>query len=175
MIRTKEGFDGFGSDDLNWLDQVYSEFEVDVKKGVSRVADTLDEIAEFIGADPEVLKATVAQYNTYCDNKYDYDMLKDGRFLFPVRVPPFYAVLGRNGFDATFGGIKINERMEVINTGFQPIKGLYAGGNNAGSAINVNYHPMHAGTSMSFAVCSGYIAGRSAAEYVLTKDESVAQ
>jgi len=171
LIKTKEGHGGFGAGDLSWLDEVKDDFKIDIKKGVAKAADTWEEIAKFIGAKPEVLKATVEQYNTYCDNGYDYDMIKDNKYLFPLRKPPFYAVLGRNGFDATFGGIKINERMEVINKQFDPIPGLYAAGNNAGSAINVNYHPMHAGTSMSFAVCSGYMAGKSAANYVLKKNK----
>lgn len=169
LIKNKDGHGGFGAYDLSWMDRVYADFKVDIKKGVAKKADTWGEMAAFIGAKPEILKATVEQYNTFCDNGYDFDMLKDKQYLFPLRTPPFYAILGRNGFDATFGGIKINERMEVINQKFDSIPGLYAAGNNAGSAINVNYHPMHAGTSLSFAVCSGYIAGRSAAKYVLKK------
>jgi fumarate reductase flavoprotein subunit len=170
MIKRRETFGGMDEiAGVDWLDQVYDDFKTDVTKKVAKIASTWDEIAEFMGAKPEMLKATVEQYNSCCDNGYDYDMLKDTRFLFPLRTPPFYAILGRNGFDATFGGIKINERMEVINKKYEPISGLYAVGNNAGSAINVNYHPMHAGTSMSFAVCSGYIAGKNAAKFILGK------
>jgi len=167
MIAKKDPSGGMGG--AEWFDKVYDDFKIDIKKGVAKISDSWDDIAQFIGAKPEVLKATVEQYNTYCDNGYDYDMLKDKKFLFPLRTPPFYVILGRNGFDATFGGIKINERMEVINTQYDPIPGLYAAGNNAGSAINVNYHPKHVGTSLSFAICSGYLAGKSAAKYVLGK------
>jgi len=169
MIQRKEGWGGFGSDDLSWLDKVHEDFEIDEARGVAKIGETLDDIASFTGAKPEMLKDTVERYNSLCDAGYDADMLKEKKFLFPFRTPPFYAVLGRNGFDATFGGIKINERMEVISKSYEPIPGLYAAGNNAGSAINVCYHPMHAGTSMSFAVCSGYIAGKCAAEYVLNQ------
>lgn len=126
-----------------------------------------DEIAEFKGARPEILKATVERYNTFCDNGYDYDMLKDKEFLFLLRVPPYYAILGRQGSDSTFGGIKIKEHMEVINKQFDPIPGLFAAGINAGSCISTIYHPKHAGTSLSFAICSGYLAGKSAAKYLL--------
>ena len=148
---------------------VNEDFEIDIKKGVAKIADTWDEIAAFIGAKPEVLKATVEQYNAYCDKGYDYDMLKEKKYLLPLRKPPFYAILGRQGYDSTFGGIKINERMEVIDKKFDVITGLYAAGNNAGSFIATIYHPKHAGTSLGFAMSSGYLAGKSAAQFVLGK------
>lgn len=117
----------------------------------------------------EVLKITIEQYNAYCDKGYDYDFLKDKRFLLPLCKPPYYAVLGRQGFDSTFSGIKINQRMEAINKHYFPISGLYACGNNAGSCISMPYHPKHSGTSFGFAISSGYLAGENAAKYVSGK------
>jgi len=65
---------------------------------------------------------------------------------------------------------KINQFMEVINKEFKPIPGLYATGNNAGSVISAQGYNQ-SGTSLSFAVCSGYMAGKNAAKYSKPKHE----
>ncbi len=153
-----------------WFDKLYDDFKIDDEKGVAKIANTLDEIAQYIGTNPEVLKATIEQYNSYCDQGYDADFLKDKEFLLPLRTPPYYVVLGRQGYDCTLGGIKINQFMEVINKQHYPISGLYAAGDNAGSCISSVYHMRHAGTTLSFAIGAGYIAGKNAAKYVSGRD-----
>jgi fumarate reductase flavoprotein subunit len=152
-----------------WFDKLYGDFKIDAEKGVAKIANTWDEVAEYIGAKPEVLKATIEQYNFYCDQGYDADFLKDKEFLLPLRTPPYYAILGRQGYDCTLGGIKINQFMEVINKKHDPISGLYAAGDNAGSCISRVYHMKHAGTTLSFAIGAGYLAGKNATKYVSGK------
>jgi fumarate reductase flavoprotein subunit len=152
-----------------WFDRLYDDFKIDAAKGVAKIASTLDEIAEYIGVRPKVLKATIEQYNSYCDQGYDADFLKNKEFLLPLRTPPYYALIGRQGYDCTLGGIKINQFMEVINKQYSPISGLYAAGDNAGSCIPTVYDMKHAGTTLSFAICSGYIAGENAAKYISEK------
>ena len=56
--------------------------------------------------------------------------------LLPVRKPPFYAVLGRQGFDTTLGGIRINHLTEIISRQDSPIKGLYTVGDCANGWIS---------------------------------------
>jgi fumarate reductase flavoprotein subunit len=107
----------------------------------------------------------VGNYNSFYDNGYDKEFFKDPEYLRPVRTPPFYAILGIQGYSYTFGGIKINERMEVLNKAGSTISGLYATGQNASEWVTDNY-PGHGGTSLSWAYCSGYIAGENAAKYV---------
>lgn len=152
-----------------WFDKLYDDFKIDDEKGVAKIANTWDEMAQFIGAKPEVLKTTIEQYNSYCDQGYDNDFLKNKEFLLPLRTPPYYAVLGRQGYDCTLGGIKINQFMEVINKKHNPISGLYAAGDNVGSCISSVYHMKHAGTTLSFAIGAGYLAGKNAANYVSGK------
>jgi fumarate reductase flavoprotein subunit len=152
-----------------WMLKLVGDFEADDKKGVAKVSNSLDEIAAFIGAKPEVLKETIKQFNDACDKGYDRDFLKDKKHLYPFRKPPYYALLGRQGFYSTFGGIKINGNMEVIDKNFNPIGGLYATGDNAGGCIGTVYVQRHAGQSISFAITSGYIAGKSAAKYLAAK------
>jgi fumarate reductase flavoprotein subunit len=59
------------------------------------------------------------------------------------------------------GGIKINERMEVLDSKCKAIPGLYAGGFDAGGMYGDSY-PIHvsSGLSSAFAINSGRIAGR---------------
>jgi fumarate reductase flavoprotein subunit len=129
-------------------------------------ANTLDELANLLRVNPEVLKETVERYNYFCDNGYDKEFIKDPKYLRPVRTPPFYAILGIQGYSYTLGGIKINERMEALNKAGNTIRGLYATGLNASEWVTANY-PQHGGTSLTWAYCSGYIAGENAAKYVL--------
>jgi fumarate reductase flavoprotein subunit len=116
--------------------------------------------------DPKTLGATVEKYNLFCDAGYDEEFLKEPTFLLPLRTPPFYAVLGRQGFDTTVGGIKVNHHMQVINKQNMPIRGLYATGDCAGGWEFANYNLKHPGSAMTFALCSGYLAGEHAAKYL---------
>jgi fumarate reductase flavoprotein subunit len=160
---------GVGIGIEKFFETVFEDFKTDEAKGQAKIAKDWDEMAQFIGCKPEVLKATIEQYNTYCDKGYDYDFLKPKDFLFPLLTPPFYAITGREGFDVTFGGIKVNARMEVINKQFEVIKGLYAAGNNCGSMYTTPYATKFGGSSMGYAYYSGYIAGMETAIYISGK------
>jgi fumarate reductase flavoprotein subunit len=153
----------------NWLDIIENDIKKEVDKGRIQISDSWDEIAKFIGAQPETLKATVEQYNSFCNEGYDADFLKDKQFLWPLRTPPYYAILSNQGFDVSIGGIKINHRMEVLNNQGDPIGGLYAIGNDAGGVHSNSYTGGVGapGCDFSFALCSGYIAGENAAKHVL--------
>lgn len=134
--------------------------------GGEKIADTWDEIAEFIGADPKVLKETIKRYNAFCEKGYDNDFFKDEKYLRPLNTPPYAAIRGTHGCQTTFGGIKINHRTEVLNQQDIPIKGLYAVGDCAGSWAPLTYSHRYPGSAGSFAICSGFIAGESAAKYI---------
>lgn len=147
-----------------WLDRLEDDLKRESTEGKAKIADSLDEIAEYIGAQPVVLKATVERYNSFCDKGYDKDFLKDKEYLIPLRTPPYYAILGRQGFDSTGGGIKINHRMEVINKRHNIIPGLYAAGDNAAGVLSIAYK--YPGQALMFALYSGYAAGENAAKYI---------
>ena len=70
------------------------------------------------------MRATVDEYNNACDRKHDALFAKDPRYLLPLRTPPFFAVKGHIGLCDAYGGIKINEKMEVLDTEDNPIPGL---------------------------------------------------
>jgi fumarate reductase flavoprotein subunit len=146
-----------------WLNDIDKELEVNVASGTVKKGDTLEALAAQIGAHPKVLAESVERYNSFCDAGTDADFLKEKKFLMPLRTPPFYAVLGRQGFDTTLGGIRINHRMEVLDMQERPIRGLYATGDCASGWEFANYNLRHPGCAMTFALCSGYFAGQNAA------------
>ena len=133
---------------------------------VVKVSDSWDEIAAWMGAEPEVLRATVDEYNQGCDHGHDPVMGKERRYLAPLRTPPFYAIKGHVHICDTVGGIKINERMEVLDTADRPIRGLYAAGVATGGWEAETYDYHLTGHLVGFSLNGGRIAGERAVEYL---------
>ena len=52
--------------------------------------------------------------------------------LAPLETPPYYALEVSLSEIGTAGGLKINERSEVIHVSGKPVGRLYCAGNNAG-------------------------------------------
>lgn len=131
-------------------------------RGNFYVADSLEDLCEQTGIDLAGLQATTAQYNTFCANGYDEQFAKDRQYLRPLRGNKWYA--GRH-FPSAYGsagGIKINEKTQVIGPDWKPIPGLYAAGTDACSIYGDSYPFIFPGTSMGFAVNTGRMAGEQA-------------
>jgi fumarate reductase flavoprotein subunit len=143
--------------------------ELATEKGNAKISDSWDEIAGWIGARPEVLKATVDEYNSYCAQGHDEVFAKDRRYLDALRTPPYYVLKCYPRFLGTIGGIKINHHMEVLDRSDNPIPGLYAAGVDTGGWEADTYNAVLSGTTFGFAISSGRIAGENAADYVLEK------
>lgn len=131
-----------------------------------KVSDSWAEIAAWIGADPRILEATVDEYNTACDSGHDPVFGKERRYLRPLRTPPFYAIRGHVHICDTVGGIKINERMEVLDTAGEHIPGLYAAGVTTGGWEAETYDYKLTGHLVGFSINGGRIAGENAVEYL---------
>ena len=132
------------------------------------IADSWEVMARWIGARPETLKATIDEYNDACDHGYDKIFNKDRRFLIPLCTRPFYALRCYPVFLSAQGGIIINHRMEVLNSNYDPINGLYAVGNDAsGWDPKDHYNAILSGHAYGFALNSGRIAGENASAQVL--------
>ncbi len=130
-------------------------------------ADSVEELATKIGMDPAVLKATVDEYNGFCEKGHDDLFAKDPKYLRPLKGPKFYAVKARTIFLGTLGGIKINHRTEVVDKKGKVIPGLYAVGFDAAGMWGDSYCIKDSsGACASFAVNSGRIAGRNASKYL---------
>jgi len=131
------------------------------------VADSVEELASKMNVNLAVLKATIDEYNAFCDKHHDDLFAKDPKFLWPIRGPKYYAVKARTVFLGTMGGIKINEKAEVIDKKDTVIPGLYAAGFDAGGMYGDSYAIRYSsGLSSAFALNSGRIAGRNALKYL---------
>jgi fumarate reductase flavoprotein subunit len=130
-------------------------------------ADSIPGLAEKIKVDPVRLQATVDEYNRFCEKGHDELFAKDPKYLRPINGPQFYAVRARTVFLGTLGGIKINQKTEVIDKKERTIPGLYAVGFDAGGIYGDSYCIRDAsGLSAGFAINSGRIAGRNALGYL---------
>jgi fumarate reductase flavoprotein subunit len=149
--------------------QLEKELRQESDKGEVRISNSWDKIADWIGADRKVLKATIDEYNAASDQGCDPIFAKDRRYLLPLRIPPYYAIRTRSGFHGTIGGIKINEQMEVIDNQDKLIPGLYAAGIDTGGWESETYSFVLSGSTFGFAINSGRIAGENAVKYVSGK------
>jgi fumarate reductase flavoprotein subunit len=130
-------------------------------------ADSIEGLAAKMGVDPLKLKATVEEYNRFCTQGYDEIFAKDRKYLRPVRGPQYYAIRAQTAFLGTMGGIKINQRTEVMDKQKAAIPGLYAGGFDAGGMYGDSYCiNSSTGLSSGFAVNSGRLAGKNALKYL---------
>lgn len=145
------------------------EIRTAIERGTQEIfaAESVEELAEKISINPSVLKATIDEYNEFCEKGHDDLFAKDRRYLWALKGPRFYAVKARTIFLGTLGGIKINHKMEVLNKNENIVPGLYAVGFDAGGMYGDSYCIRDSsGGSAGFAVNSGRIAGENAAKYI---------
>ena len=76
-----------------------------------------------------------------------------------IDTPPFEGYAVTCGVTFTFGGLRINTEAQVLNTDYQPIRGLYAAGELVGGLFYFNYP---GGTGLMSGAVFGKIAGASA-------------
>ncbi len=128
------------------------------------VADSVDELAEKMGLDPEVLCSTIEEYNAYEDGG-DTVFGKDASYCRALTTSPYYAFKMNRTFFTTVGGLKIDEQCRVIDTEGKPIPGLYAGGSDTGGLYGYQYDVLVAAGSQ----CGwGLVGGRFIAQSALT-------
>jgi tricarballylate dehydrogenase len=146
---------------------------------VTRVtAESIEELAgKLEGVDPACFLNTVAEYNASIDRSVPFNpTIKDGRSTSGLEVnksnwasaidePPFVAYQTTCGITFTFGGIKINDRAQVIDDDGEVIPGLYAAGELVGGLFYFNYP---GGTGLTSGSVFGRIAGEHAARQELS-------
>lgn len=135
--------------------------------GVVFRADSIEELAQMLEIPAEALKETIDSYNGYCAEGMDWDCYKPTEWLEPINEGPYYAVKASMGTDGVFGGVEINENMQVKAAAGGVVEGLYCVGDLAsGRFLNMAGIKKQIINDMSFAYSSGYTAGTHAAENV---------
>ena len=108
------------------------------------------------------LLATLEEYNAAAraGDGAALPIAKSGGLL-PIETPPFFALRCLPGITFTYGGARVNERAQVLNTSGQSIPGLYAAGADVGGVYTRGYTG-----GLALGLAFGRIAGRAAAAYV---------
>lgn len=145
------------------FENIRTAFPNDVRKGAFKVADTLEELAEFLGADPVVLRATLERYNQDCAAGVDTQLRKNPKYLIPVEGP-YYALYAVRSLDSTQGGITVNADFEALKPDGTVIHGMYVTGDHVTGFVSELYGP--GGAVMTFAMVPGYLAGEMAAKAI---------
>lgn len=136
-----------------------------VKAGYVFKADTIEELAEQTGMDPETLKATVDKYNDACAAGVDEEFGKDPQNLDPLSSDgPFYAIKMANYPYSTCAGVDVNTNLDALKADGTVMNGLHAAGLDASGVLYSEKKPYvtYGGVDQGFAFTSGRIAGISA-------------
>ena len=157
--------------DAKVLEFLRSEYR---SRHVSKVsANTLEElVTKMEDVNVERTLRTIKEFNASVRTDIPFDPnIKDGRgttgleipksnWANPLDTPPFEAYAVSCGITFTYGGVRITNDAQVVNTNHQPIPHLYAAGEMVGGLFYVNY-PSSSG--LISGTVFGRIAGRSAA------------
>jgi tricarballylate dehydrogenase len=146
--------------------------EYRIKQVTKVTAPTLEALARKLeGVDAEAFLDTVRKYNGAIGQERDFDPnVKDGRRTTGLDVdktnwantldePPYEAYQVTCGVTFTFGGLRITERAEVVDTEGETIPGLYACGELVGGIFYFNYP---GGSGLTNGSVFGRIAGAGA-------------
>ena len=91
------------------------------------MANTIEELANKTGLPFDNLNQTICDYNSMVDTKEDPDFGR--RYLEdPIKTAPFYALKVHASVLVTFGGIKVNKELQVLDSDGEPMPGIYAAG-----------------------------------------------
>jgi len=143
-------------------------------KGSSVSADSIEALGKKLpGLDWENLAATVAEFNGAVQDIPFDPSKRDGKrtegispektnWAQKLDTPPFYAFPVTCGITFTFGGVKITEKGEVMNTEGRVIGGLFAAGEITGGSFYNNYP---GGSGLMKGAVFGRLAGTSAAQF----------
>jgi len=134
--------------------------------------ETLEELAEIAGIDPDGLRATQAKVNGYAvtgkdlelqrgdsayDRYYGDPSVTPNPCLAPLKEGPFYCMVLYPGEMGTAGGLVIDTHARVLKQDGQPITGLYACGNVTTALLPTYPGP---GSTLGPAMTFGYLAAK---------------
>jgi 3-oxosteroid 1-dehydrogenase len=148
-----------------------------LESGRLKKAATLPELAQLCGIDADGLIETIDHFNVHArhgrdpeygrgESAYNRSLGDPNRKLpnpavGPIDEGPFYACEVLPGDIGTCGGLVTDEHGRVLDTGNEPIEGLYATGNSTATVMGRHY--LGPGASIANSMVFGYLAARHAA------------
>ncbi len=169
-----------GPTPYTWGKEMYIRYSL---PGTLYCANTIEELLNYMdcykGETRKKVLAEIARYNKMCENGMDEDFGKDPRIMkaTALKDPPFYATVNKIGGTGMMGrgggigpgmvtttGLDTDAEGRVLDSSFNPIKGLYAAGNNAGGRFITVYQSPFAGISIGMAITDGCLLGERLSE-----------
>lgn len=137
-----------------------NEFANMQKDGLLFTADRIEDLAKKVNIDVVTLQNTLSTYNEYVAKGSDPEQKRGGK-LRSIAQGPFYIQKVAPATHHTMGGVKINEKAQVINKKGEVIPHLYAAGEVTGGIHGAN---RLGGNAITDIVVFGRIAGENAAK-----------
>ncbi|MCV3763596.1 flavocytochrome c [Companilactobacillus farciminis] len=152
----------------------YLIFDTDIRKrvkaiefydhvGLVKTGQTLAELADEIKVDANKLEETVSNWNQAIKKQQDSDFNRTTGMERDISDGPFFAIHIAPAVHYTMGGLKINDKTQVLNTNNEIIKGLFAAGEIAGGLHGNN---RIGGNSIAETVVFGRQAGQQVYKYL---------
>ena len=141
------------------------------RTGKPLVADSLAALVGELPLDRAACGRTLEDYNAAVQPGTFDPTVRDGlatrglalpksNWAQQLQQPPFVAYPVTGGITFTFGGVRVNDRAQVMSTAWTPIPGLFACGEMVGGLFHANYP---GGTGLMSGAVFGRLAGASAA------------
>lgn len=143
-----------------------------LKSGYLVRAETLAELADKCGIDPDGLVSTVEEFNRHARlgedpefhrgetpfNRYGGDPeVAPNPTLAPIETGPFYAVRVRQGSFGTFAGLRADDKARLLDEHGEPIPGVHVVGVDQKNIFGGHYPA--GGVNIGPAMTFGYITG----------------
>lgn len=100
----------------------------EVENGILQKADSIDALAELIGADATTVRASLERWNQQCKLGHDEDFARPGSSMLPVKTAPFYVGRLWPLVNNTQGGPAHDAQQRVLNPFNEAIPRLYTAG-----------------------------------------------
>lgn len=151
----------------DWLGDV----QAAIDRGAIKKADTLEELAEQLGLNPDVVTAAVEKWNAVCEKGEDDEMAwaYDKTWLNPVKDGPFYGAILGGQMGKTGAGLRVDDKLQVMRPDGTLIEGLYANYSTAGGFMGEGTYSELWNGSQNGGVGQSLITGWLAADSILNK------
>ena len=143
--------------------------EEEAAKGNACLSESLADIAAWMGASAENLRAELEAYNRACEAGRDPVFLKPAALLRPFGPGEYVCIRCGVDYILTHGGIRVDETMRVLRPDGTAVPGLYAAGVDISGLDAAGYQVTMGGHSFGLSMTGG----RWAAECALTSGKPI--